>query len=288
MLKIQPLKPVLLAGLLAPLSALGDIRLNLEEPVNYGTASGVTNVRGWAIADAGIDRVELYVDGEYAGEIPYGGERADVAAVFPDVEGADESGFGKTFNFGNLGPGEHTMTVRAYDDNDDMLEDSATFQVVSFSDSFLVGEQPFDLTDADVELNRQTGVITLEDIRLDGVEYDLSLEWSEASQSFVMKALWVADDDSDDDLSDDDDDRDDSGEFEFEGVVDAVTPGSSITVAGMTYTVDASTAYFIDNVGQVDGDTFFATVVVGDTVEVTDYLPEDGVADELYLEDPDD
>lgn len=279
------------AGVAVPAAA--EFRLNLEEPVNYGTASGVANIRGWAVADEGVDRIELWVDGQFASEIPYGGERTDVEAEFPGVEGSLESGFGKTFNYGNLGPGEHTITVRAYNEAGEEREATSTFQVVSFSESFLSGDLPFDVSVADADINQQTGVITLEDVRLGSVEYDLNLKWSEAAQAFVMTALWVSDDDinDDDDFDDDiddDDDRGDAGEFEFEGRVDAVTPNVSITVAGLTYEVDARTVYFIDLVGQVSADRFFAEVSLGDLVEVTDYLPEDGIADELYLEDPND
>ncbi|MEE4203731.1 MAG: DUF5666 domain-containing protein [Halieaceae bacterium] len=283
-----------LATLALAAPAMADFRLNLEEPVNFGTASGVANVRGWAISDEGIESIELFVDGEFAFEIPYGSERTDVQAAFPDVEGSLDSGFGATFNYGNLGPGQHSLTVRAVEVTGDTVEATSNFQVVAFSETFLVGDQPFDVSVADADINQQTGVITVEDVRLGTVEYDFNLKWSEAAQAFVMTALWVSDDDidDDDDFDDDsddddsDDDRGDAGEFEFEGVVDAVVPNTSITVAGLTYEVDANTAYFIDNQGRVSADAFFAAVSVGDRVEVTDYLPEDGIADELYLEDP--
>lgn len=277
--------PAVLAGLVAaPVAA--EFRINLEEPVNGGSATGVSNLRGWAIADAGIDRVELFVDGQYAYEIPYGGNRGDVEQAFPSVPGARSSGFGQTFNYGELSAGQHTMTVRAYDENGDIREATANFEVVSFP-GFVSGSQPFDLSRADSYINRQTGVITLEDIRQGGVEYDLTLAWSEAAQGFTVRTLRLSDDDNDNDDGSSDD-RGDAGEFEFEGVVNAISSGASITVNNSFYTVSARTQYFIDNVGSVTADAFFAAVKVGDRVEVTDYLPEDGVADELYLEDPND
>lgn len=286
--------PLALFAVAAP--AMAEFRLNLEEPVNFGTASGVANVRGWAISDEGIDRIELLVDGQFAFDVPYGSERTDVQAEFPDVEGSLESGFGATFNYGNLGPGEHSLTVRAVEVTGDVIEATSNFQVVGFSESFLVGEQPFDVSVADADIDQQTGVITVEDVRLGTVEYDFNLKWSEAAQAFEMTALWVSDDDinDDDDFDDDfddddnDDDRGDAGEFEFEGLVDAVAPGVSITVAGLTYEVDGATIYFVDSMGQVTSEQFFAQVSVGDRVEVTDYLPEDGIADELELEGPED
>ncbi|MEE4107933.1 MAG: hypothetical protein V2I24_01215 [Halieaceae bacterium] len=76
------------------------------------------------------------------------------------------------------------------------------------------------------------------------------------------------------------------GEFEFEGPVNAFEAGESVTVSGEFYSVSASTRYFIDNIGPVTASEFFQQVNIGRIVEVTDYLPVDGVADELYLEDP--
>ena len=49
-----------------------------------GVASGVSNIRGWAIASEGVSAVEIFIDGELAFEIPYGGERKDVENTYPD------------------------------------------------------------------------------------------------------------------------------------------------------------------------------------------------------------
>ena len=59
--------------------------VTLEEPVKGGTASGVTNIRGWAVADAGVNRIELFVNGQFYSEIPYGGQREDVESAFPSI-----------------------------------------------------------------------------------------------------------------------------------------------------------------------------------------------------------
>jgi hypothetical protein len=258
-------------------AAWAEFRVTLEEPVDAGTASGVSNIRGWAVSDEGIDRVELFVNGQYAFEIPYGGLREDVEQAFPAIPGSRFSGFGQTYNYGSLGAGEHTMMIRVHDGSGAIREDSARFSVVGFPDSFLsAGESP-DLSRADAELNRATGVVTLDDVRQDGREYDLQLVWSTAAQAFVMQSLGPS--------LDDDGRPDDDREVEFQGVVSALEPGVSITVAGATYAVSERTLYFIDNVGSVSADTFFGRVAIGSTVEVTDYLPTDGVADELYLED---
>ena len=41
---------------------------SLEEPVNGGIHSGISNIRGWAVSKRGVGRVAVYVDGAYAFE----------------------------------------------------------------------------------------------------------------------------------------------------------------------------------------------------------------------------
>ena len=37
-----------------------DLQIMLEEPVDGQAASGVSNIRGWAIASEGVDRIEVW------------------------------------------------------------------------------------------------------------------------------------------------------------------------------------------------------------------------------------
>ena len=64
-----------------------EARIRLEEPVDGKVASGITNIRGWAIASQGIEVIEIFLDGQFAFEVPYGGERKDVESAYPDVTG---------------------------------------------------------------------------------------------------------------------------------------------------------------------------------------------------------
>jgi len=86
---------LLTALVLSPAHA-ADLIINLEEPVDGGTSSGVSNIRGWAVASDGIERIEVYFDGVFGGELPYGASRGDVEAVYPDIVGSIHSGFGST------------------------------------------------------------------------------------------------------------------------------------------------------------------------------------------------
>ena len=53
---------LLTALVLSPAHA-ADLIINLEEPVDGGTSSGVSNIRGWAVASDGIARIEVYFAG---------------------------------------------------------------------------------------------------------------------------------------------------------------------------------------------------------------------------------
>ena len=65
-------------------SAADDVlRIMLEEPVAGEIHGGVGNLRGWAVATDGIDKIEIMIDGEYAFDAPYGGARGDVGGAFP-------------------------------------------------------------------------------------------------------------------------------------------------------------------------------------------------------------
>lgn len=164
-----------------------EARLSLEEPVNQSVASGVSNIRGWAVAPSGVRKLELFVNGDYISDIPYGGDRGDVEAAFPDIVNAGQSGFGQTFNYGLLGSGEHTMTIRAYTNDGGFSEKTSTFTVAAFEESFISEEGFPSLRDASVSLNSETGEILVQNVSLaDNSTYDLALQWRKATQGFEI------------------------------------------------------------------------------------------------------
>jgi hypothetical protein len=180
---------VILAIFSTPLASAQEFRLSLEEPVNGATATGVSNVRGWAVASAGIDRIELAINGEYVFDIPYGGERLDVGGTFPDITDSDQSGYGLTFNYGDLGAGEHTMTVTAIAFDGSELEQTSTFRVIAFPASFLSDAQKPSLADVEIEVDADDGIIELNGVKQGDDDYEVELAWSTASQSFQIVGL---------------------------------------------------------------------------------------------------
>ena len=78
--------------------------------------------------------------------------------------------------------------------------------------------------------------------------------------------------------------REDTGrDTRLEAPVDGFDAGVSVTLLGITYSVDGGTSYELNDVSS-DSTTFFSALDTNDSVKVTDIQP-DGTAEELDLED---
>jgi hypothetical protein len=160
------------------------LRLALEEPVAGSVYSGIGNLRGWSVASAGIDRIEIWFDGAYAFDAPYGGARGDVGNIFPDIANASSSGFSLAWNYNNMTPGEHTITARAYNQSDEFIESSSTFTVTRFHKPFFGADDEVELSGAQCAVSDSQ--ISLEDVVMDGQVYDILLDWRTAAQDFQI------------------------------------------------------------------------------------------------------
>ena len=158
--------------------------LTLEEPVDGAVHSGVGNLRGWAVASEGVSKVDIFVDGVLFQSAPYGGSRADVGGVFPDVADSGASGFSLAFNYGALGAGEHTILARAETGTGEIAETSSTFTVAVPGQEFIPGADAVDLSGASCSIY-QGRSIRVEDITIDGSgPWDALLKWQPAAQAF--------------------------------------------------------------------------------------------------------
>ncbi len=104
---------------------------NIDLPASGAAASGSLTVLGWALDDSDIDHIDFEVDGIVwasaigrggAGNASFGGRRPDVYAAFPDFPGTEfpdpkslYSGFVANLDTTKLLDGDHTITVRATD-----------------------------------------------------------------------------------------------------------------------------------------------------------------------------
>ena len=175
----------LLEPVFEPVLVAGDtFRLSLEEPVAGSVYSGVGNLRGWSVAGIGIDRIEVWMDGVYEFDAPYGGFRNDVGNVFPDIENSSASGFSLAWNYNDMSPGEHTITARAYNQNDEFVESSSTFTVTRFHKPFFGPDDEVELSGAQCSVSDSQ--ISLGDVVIDGQVYDILLDWRTAAQDFQI------------------------------------------------------------------------------------------------------
>lgn len=165
-------------------SDVTDLRVAIEEPNAGGIHSGIGMVRGWAVSSNPIERVEIFVDGEYQFDIPHGGLRRDVGTVFHTIENSDKSGYASAVNFNGLGKGEHTLLVRVTDAFGSVKERSVDFGVIMFKKGFLSAKDSVELGWA--EMSGMGRSLTIHDVSVNGEYYDISLEWRTSSQAFEI------------------------------------------------------------------------------------------------------
>lgn len=156
----------------------------LEEPGENFVYTGIGNLRGWAISSAGIESLELYIDDNYVALMPYGGSRADVGNAYPTIPDSANSGFSMAFAYGLLDPGQHRITVRANTFDGKFTEDSATFTVIKFHESFFSDPKSIDIGSSTLSKDGQN--IRVNNLSVDGQLYNVGLRWNSATQGFEI------------------------------------------------------------------------------------------------------
>lgn len=168
--------------LIASSTALAEIELRVEEPLNQQSYSGAGQVRGWAVGcDQAVISVEMRIDQGEIYTIPYGGPRGDVERQYPDWPNAFYSGFATAVNFNNYAPGAHELWVRACT-VDECTSVTHEFRVVSFGTPFIAPPH--------------IGAIATDGqgILMSGVEanattYNVRLAWRPAAQQWVITSI---------------------------------------------------------------------------------------------------
>jgi hypothetical protein len=161
--------------------------VHLEEPAPGSVYSGVSNLRGWALAPLAVDHVEVAVDGAFFANLPAGGWRPDVAAVYPDYPGSVQSGFSMAFNYSALPPGAHTVTVRAVTQSGGFNDASASFETTGFPDPFI--SDPAAVSLAGASLSHDSSTLYIDHLDVQGAPYNLSLQWRTATQGFAILGI---------------------------------------------------------------------------------------------------
>lgn len=154
----------------------------LEEPSAGQVSSGVSNIRGWAVAVTGIDKVELFLDGFFLADIPFGGTRADVGSAFPEYPSSNLSGFSMAFAWGNISSGPHTLTARAFDNSGHFEDSTNSFTVTSFDNVFI--QPPASVAVQGGATIADGNTVILNQVVADQKTYQLKLKWNTATQQF--------------------------------------------------------------------------------------------------------
>ena len=160
------------------------LRLLIEGPKSGESYSGIGTLRGWAVAEEGIDYVEIYIDGAFYQNAPYGGRRGDVGNIFPEIEGSKDSGFALAFNYSNLSAGNHTLKAVAVTDGGRQLEQTSQFSVTKFHKNYIRPTDDVNLNSASCSLRNDE--ISVIDALIDGRVYDMSMKWRSSDQGFEI------------------------------------------------------------------------------------------------------
>jgi GT2 family glycosyltransferase len=78
-------------------------------------SSGLVPIVGWACAEAGIDRIDIVLDGRFVTRIGTGNERKDVASAFPGIPDAGRSGFSGSLDLSGEAHGTHDLRLAIHD-----------------------------------------------------------------------------------------------------------------------------------------------------------------------------
>lgn len=149
---------------------------NLDNPINGQNVSGILPIYGWALDPKGITKIELFIDDQFIGNIPYGGLRTDVKSIYPNYPDAENSGFAMIWNYSSLTSGDHSVKVRVHNQDDQTKDLDALITVTKFQGEFVEQMKPSD------RLLRNNSVTA------DGItkRYDIKIEWSDVLQGFEI------------------------------------------------------------------------------------------------------
>jgi hypothetical protein len=161
------------------------LEVRIEEPLAGDVLSGTGNLRGFAVASEGIDRVEIWMNGQYKFDAPYGGSRDDVAASpdYSGIEGANFSGYSLAWSYTLFNIGANTIEAIAYDNVGNSTTATSVFDVVKFHKEWIPDPDTVQLDQSSTCL-LEGNEITILDALIEDRPYDITLKWKTGSQNF--------------------------------------------------------------------------------------------------------
>lgn len=163
------------------------IELTLETPVTGSTVGNIGTFRGWTLHPTKpVQWVEIYIDDQFASEVPVGGSRLDVANAFPDVPDAKYSGFSQTVNFKEYDVGYHRVAVYAYTMDGNYNFREAEFCVTKLANTNFL-KDPNDIKLYEVRrIHLWQDRLVLEGIQVGPNSWNVELTWNTATQDFQI------------------------------------------------------------------------------------------------------
>ena len=124
------------AALCLSLSGCGGSRLpqelpigNVDTPSPGTTAKGSVRLSGWALSNAGIERIDVYLDGKLAASSNSAVNRPDVRKAYPNYGGNENCGFDFQLDLSGKSAGSHELTVQARS-RDDAVRDLYRYPII--------------------------------------------------------------------------------------------------------------------------------------------------------------
>jgi GT2 family glycosyltransferase len=180
-------------------SKVGDVQLYCDYPALSpdmpAKVSDSFMVTGWAISRKGIREVRIYLDETPLGPATYHASRPDVAAAFPDIPGADLSGFRKMVTIPREAREEsHLLKIVAESED----ESSATVEgTIGFSESKHIEVLPSEeVKDRIRPITAKASVVIL--TRSPPSDFEYALERIEAQQLLNSPEIIIVNSGTDD------------------------------------------------------------------------------------------
>jgi hypothetical protein len=102
----------------------------LDNPKQGETVRGLYVVRGWALDEAGIRDVSVFVDRNLVGLATLGRPRPDLVAHYSSFPSPEAGGFEYQWDSGSVPPGPHELTAQART-NDGAVHDLGTVSITT-------------------------------------------------------------------------------------------------------------------------------------------------------------
>ena len=95
---------------------------NVDTPKPGTSAKGSLRISGWALSNAGIERIDVYVNGKLAGSSQTSVSRQDVKSAYPKYRENENCGFDFQLDLSGKAAGTFELTVQARSRDDAVRE----------------------------------------------------------------------------------------------------------------------------------------------------------------------